>query len=152
MLLASEQTFSLSEYAKWTAEFLRLYRLVILIGTEPVRQLVDRLVSLFQTVAFYLRTLASGTLQVGRPQLESLRLALGSSVVAKSRGRHCVRQMTDRARRPGPAADGNTSAAVSLLYGAGRDCRIARPVGESCACCPGILAILMRPMQTERRP
>lgn len=50
MLLASKITFSESEYAKWTAEFLQLYHRVVLTGTELVRGLVERLVGVFQSI------------------------------------------------------------------------------------------------------
>jgi len=49
-LLASKRSFSQAEYAKWTAEFLPLYHLVVLTGTEDVRRLADDLFGLFQQI------------------------------------------------------------------------------------------------------
>jgi hypothetical protein len=49
-LLASKRSFSQAEYAKWTGEFLPLYHLVVLAGTESVRLLADDLFGLFQQI------------------------------------------------------------------------------------------------------
>jgi hypothetical protein len=48
--LASTRAFSQAAYAKWTAEFLELYHLVVLTGTRSVRTLADDLFELFQRI------------------------------------------------------------------------------------------------------
>jgi hypothetical protein len=49
-MVAAEQSLSQEGYAKWTSEFVELYNLVILTGTEPVRMLTDRLVVVLQHI------------------------------------------------------------------------------------------------------
>lgn len=49
-LLATKKSFSQAEYARWTGEFLPLYHLVVLTGTEAVRSLADDLFGLFQQI------------------------------------------------------------------------------------------------------